>query len=47
MGFDDDGSWVLTTMEIGVSFDEIGVGVTMVGIDIVEIDGWRDWHGRD
>ena len=39
--------WVLTTMEIGVSFDEIGVGVTMVGIDKVEIDGWRDWHGRD
>ena len=30
-----------------MSFDEIGVGVTMVGIDKVEIDGWRDWHGRD
>ena len=27
MGFDDGGSWVLTTMEIGVGFDEIGMGV--------------------
>ena len=27
MGFDDGGSWVLTTVEIGVGFDEIGVGV--------------------
>ena len=27
VGFDDGGSWVLTTMEIGVGFDEIGMGV--------------------
>ena len=41
MGFDDDGSWILTTVEIGVGFNEIGVGVTTV-----EIGGWQDkWIG--
>ena len=41
MGFDDNGLWVLTIMEIGMGFDEIGVGVTTV-----EIGGWRDrWIG--
>ena len=47
MGFDDCGSWVLTTVEIDVGFDEIGVGVTTVEIGVVEISGWRDWCGGD
>ena len=46
MGFDDNGLWVLTIMEIGMGFDEIGVGVTTVEIGVVEIGGWRDrWIG--
>ena len=47
MGFDNSGSWVLTTVEIGLGFDEIGVGVTTVEIGVVQIDGWRDWRGGD
>ena len=47
MGFDNSGSWVLTTMEIGLGFDEIGVGVTTVEIGMVQIDGWQDWRGGD
>ena len=31
MGFDDSGLWVLTTVEIGVGFDEIGVSVDNSG----------------
>ena len=40
MGFDNSGSWVLTTVVIGLGFDEIGVGVTTVEIGVVQIDGW-------
>ena len=47
MGFDNSGSWVLTTVEIGFGFDEISVGVTTVEIGVVQIDGWRDWRGED
>lgn len=37
MGFDDGGLWVLMTVEIGVGFDKIGVGV----------DNDGDRHGGD
>ena len=47
VGFDDGGLWVLTTVEIGMDFDKIGVGVTTVDISVVEIGGWRDWCGED
>ena len=42
MGFNDDGSWVLTMVEIDVGFDKINVGVTIVEISMMEIGGWRD-----
>ena len=46
MGFNDDGSWVLTMVEIDVGFDKINVGVTIVEISMMEIGGWRDqWIG--
>ena len=47
VGFDNSGSWVLTTVVIGLGFDEIGVGVTTVEIGVVQIDGWWDCRGGD